>query len=55
MIIYAPLWPFGQGKVKKPKKPKKPASKGFVAAMLVAAIILGGGAGFGGSMLASYD
>ena len=35
-------------KVKKPKKPKKPASKGFVAA-----IILGGGAGFGGSMLAS--
>lgn len=40
-------------KVKKPKKPKKPASKGFVAAMLVAAIILGGGAGFGGSMLAS--
>lgn len=40
-------------KVKKPKKPKKPASKGFVAAMLAAAIILGGGAGFGGSMLAS--
>lgn len=40
-------------KVKKPKKPKKPASKGFVAAMLIAAIVLGGGAGFGGSMLAS--
>lgn len=40
-------------KPKKPKKPKKPASKGFVAAMLIVAVLASGVLGFGGGYMAN--
>lgn len=40
-------------KQRKPKKPKKPASKGFVAAMLIIAVLASGVLGFGGGYMAN--